>query len=547
MAVRHMHKDRDNTNEGMTVAVFRDYCTWAMHAALLTATLALAPATTVWGMLEPQDGRTISSKQNQIFPLPPTLEPAVDFWIKVFSDWRRDQVALHDDEHLGVVYRIVDIPGDVADGLTTGQRAWMREQEERLVAELTRLSRKHASGQPLTKEEQRLAQAIKRGGGKIAGAAERVRAQRGTRERFLRGLEVSGRYDRAFRAIFRSHGLPEDLAYLPHIESSFQIGARSTVGAAGMWQFMPATARSYMTVNSVVDERLNPLAAADAAARYFAGAYRALGSWPLAVTSYNHGIGSMSRAQDRFGNDFARIVKQYDAPSFGFASRNFYVEFLAARRIARSPHKYFPEGVNFQAPLAVRPVLLKRPLHAHEVSRQAGTPLATLAELNPGWSDRALKGRSRLPAGVTVWVPTGKYVPEFNAPEAPRTTQVAKAERSQTLVASGKTHRVAAGDSLWSIARRYDTTVARLSAHNDLNPSQPHLKIGQVLSVPTGKSARSSRGTSSTTTHRVAVGDTPFDIAATYRVSLKDLLAANNMDKRSVIKPGQTLRIPVAD
>jgi membrane-bound lytic murein transglycosylase D len=299
-------------------------------------------------------------------------------------------------------------------------------------------------------------------------------------------------------------------------------------------------------VNSIVDERLNPLTAADAAARYLAGAYRALGSWPLAVTSYNHGIGSMSRARDRFGDDFARIVRNYDAPSFGFASRNFYVEFIAARRIARSPHKYFPEGVNFQAPLAVRPVLLKRPLHAHEVGRQAGTALATLAELNPGWSDSALKGRSRLPAGVTVWVPTGKYVPEFTAPE-PRTTQVAQAMRNDTPVASGKTHRVAAGDSLWSIARRYGITVASLSTHNDLNPSQPHLKVGQILSVPAGKvAARSSRSTSATT-HRVTAGDTPFDIAATYRVSLNDLLAANNMDKRSVIKPGQTLRIPVAD
>lgn len=529
------------------MAVIRDYCTRAMSAALITTALALVSASPAWAMLEPQDGRSISSKQNQIFPLPPALEPAVGFWVKVFADWRRNQVALHDDVHLGVVYRVVEIPGNVAEGLTTAQRTWMREQEERLAAELSRLSRKHAAGQTLSKEEQRLAQAIKRGGGKIAGAADRVRAQRGTRERFLRGLEVSGRYDRAFRAIFRSHGLPEDLANLPHIESSFQIGARSSVGAAGMWQFMPTTARSYMTVNSVVDERLNPLAAADAAARYLAGAYRSLGSWPLAVTSYNHGIGSMSRARDRFGDDFARIVKHYDAPSFGFASRNFYVEFLAARRIVRSPHKYFPEGVNYHKPLAVRPVVLKRPLHTHEVSRQAGTPLTTLAELNPGWSDSALKGRARLPAGVTVWVPSGKYVPDYNAPES-RTTQVAEVARGKIEAASGKTHRVTAGDSLWSIARRYGTTVASLSAHNDIDPSQPHLKVGQVLSVPAaGKTARNNSRSTSATTHRVTAGDTPFEIAATYRVSLKDLLAANNMDRRSVIKPGQTLRIPVAD
>lgn len=516
----------------------------AMSAALLVATLSFAPATAVRANLETQDSTSIDAKPQHAFPLPATLEPAVDFWVKVFADWRRDQVALHDDVHLGVIYRVVEIPGTVTEGLTVNQRAWVRGQEERLVTELSRLARKHAAGQPLSRDEQKLAQAIQRGGGSIKGAAERVRSQRGTRERFLRGLEISGRYDRPFRTIFRAHGLPEDLAYLPHVESSFQIGARSSVGAAGMWQFMPSTARSYMTVNSVVDERLNPLAAAEAAARYFASAYRALGSWPLAVTSYNHGIGSMNRARQRFGHDFARIVRDYDAPSFGFSSRNFYAEFLAVRRIAKSPSKYFPEGVDFQRPLAARPVVLKRALHAHEVSLQAGTRLTTLAELNPGWSDRALKGRARLPAGITVWVPSGKYAPEFNAPAA--TTRVA---RSGT---KGGTHKVAPGDSLWSIARRYGTTVASLSAENGLDPGNPHLRIGQRLSVSSsGTGAVAKRpaqpARAAATKHRVAAGDTPFDIASAYKVRLSTLLAANNMDKRSVIRPGQELLIPSGD
>ena len=327
------------------MSIFRSNSIRAMRAALIAAALGVIPTTAVWASLDTQDPTpALTSKTQRVFPLPAGLEPAVDFWVKVFADWRRDQVALHDDTHLGVVYRVLDIPGTVAEGLTPGQRAWVRGQEERLATELSRLARKQAAGQALSKDEQKLAAAIKRGDGRIKGAADRVRSQRGTRERFLRGLEISGRYDQPFRAVFRAHGLPEDLAYLPHVESSFQIGARSSVGAAGMWQFMPSTARSYMTVSSVVDERLNPLAAAEGAARYFTGAYRTLGSWPLAVTSYNHGIGSMNRARQRYGHDFGRIVRDYDAPSFGFSSRNFYAEFLAVRRIAKSPHKYFPEG-----------------------------------------------------------------------------------------------------------------------------------------------------------------------------------------------------------
>lgn len=513
--------------------MFRNYRTKTVAALAGAALLAAWPFMHAMAMVDPHDSYHSHAERDAVFPLQTALVPAVDFWTKVFAEWRRDQVALHDAEHLGVVYRVLHIPGPVAEGLTTTQRDWVRAQAERLAADLRRLAAENAANRPLDPQLQKLAEAIRRGGGKFAGAADRVRPQRGTRERFLRGLETSGRYEREFRAIFRAQGLPEDLAYLPHVESSFQIGARSSVGAAGVWQFMPATARSFMTVNKTVDERLNPFAAAQAAARYLTGAHRELGNWPLAVTSYNHGIGSMRRAQSRFGNDFARIVRDYDAPSFGFASRNFYPEFLAARRIAQAPQKYFPEGVRYHAPLSVTAVVLKHPLHAQDISRQAGMPLKTLAELNPGWSERALKGMVKLPAGINVWLPADIGVAEFTRPDR---TQLAQAS------SAAGTHRVAAGESLWSIARRHGTTVASLSAHNDLDASGSHLRVGQILVLPdTGKRSPTA------TTHRVTSGDTPFGIASTYRVSLRELLAANNLDKRSVIRPGQQLRIPTAD
>lgn len=520
----------------------RDFCTKTLGGILLAALLAFLPCAT--SATAAPTNTAQPTKTRNPFPLPSGLEPAVDFWCRVFAEWSREQVALHDDEHLGVVYRVVDIPGPVADGLTSAQRAWVRTQENRLSAELSQLSVKKARGQALTKTEQRLANAITHGGGNIKGAAERVRSQRGTRERFLRGLEISGRYDHAFRKVFRARGLPEDLAYLPHVESSFQIGARSSVGAAGMWQFMPSTARSYMTVTSSVDERLNPVTAAQGAAEYFASAYRALDSWPLAVTSYNHGIGSMNRAKARFGLDFGRIVRDYDAPSFGFSSRNFYPEFLAVRRIAKAPDKYFPEGVHFHAPLAAKPVTLKHALYAHDIRRQMGADLTALADLNPGWSERALKGKSKLPAGVTVWVPSGKYAPEFAAP--PETATLARTESStrESGATSGRVHRVSSGESLWTIARRHGTTVSSLTAYNGLSMDSPRLRVGQILKLPGAKSKSTA---ARSTTHRVSAGDTPFDIASTYRVSLNDLLAANNMHARSVIRPGQRLTIPTAD
>ena len=481
----------------------------------------------------------INRHDEATFPFPPALEPAVAFWTKVFAVWQRGHLVLHDAEHLGVVYRVLEIPGPVAESLTEAQRKWVRNQADRTANELRQLALKQAAGRSLNAQEQALAKAINDGGGIIKGAADRLRTQRGTRERFLRGLEISGRYDGAFRAIFRDHGLPEDLAYLPHVESSFQVGARSSVGAAGMWQFMPATARSFMTVNAAVDERLNPLAAAQGAARYLAGAHRELRSWPLALTSYNHGIGGMRRAQARFGNDFARIVREYDAPSFGFASRNFYPEFLAARYIARSPAKYFPEGVRYQAALKAKPLVLKRPQHVHEVSKQSGTQLAALAELNPGWTNGTLKGKNRLPAGVTVWLPDGK---QRSAPS--NTAAPVLAGAGQEAFTGGR-HKVVRGDSLWSIARRHGTSVAALRAHNGLDKKTPHLRIGQVLKLPvSGGRSDGIELAAGPTMHRVSRGDTPFGIATTYRINLRDLLAANNMSATTVIRPGQQLVIP---
>jgi membrane-bound lytic murein transglycosylase D len=154
-------------------------------------------------------------------------------------------------------------------------------------------------------------------------ASERMRLQRGTRERFIPGLELSHNYDQQFRKIFRDAGLPEDLAHLPHVKSSFQPTAKSSASAIGVWQFTKAAAQTFMPGGDRADQRIDPFASAIGAARYLNYAYNKLGDRPTTITSLNHGIGGMKRAQDQVGLDFVRIVKTYASPSFGFASRNY--------------------------------------------------------------------------------------------------------------------------------------------------------------------------------------------------------------------------------
>ncbi len=276
---------------------------------------------------------------------PGELKPAVEFWCKTYTKWHRSEVAIHDDRYLDVIYEVMVLPGYVDESLTSEQKEMVKQRRDFWKAQLFVLESKLRYNAPLNANDRQMIAKLESSGRQLNsvlnGAAERVRSQRGTRERFIHGLEISRRYDGQFRKIFRDAGLPEDLAYLPHVESSFQPAAKSSAGAMGMWQFTKGAAKTFMP-GGRVDLCLDPFASAVGAARYLSYAYSKLGDWPAAITSYNHGIGGMKRAQNEVGRDFVRIVNMYDGPAFGFASRNYYAQFLAAREIARNPMEYLP-------------------------------------------------------------------------------------------------------------------------------------------------------------------------------------------------------------
>jgi membrane-bound lytic murein transglycosylase D len=292
-----------------------------------------------------------------VFEKPVELEPAVGFWRKTYTQWHLSEVAFHDDRYMNVVYEVMELPGYVEESLTSDQKELISQRRAFWKTQLAFLESKIRYNAPLNDDDKQLIAKLESSGKSINsvlyGAAERVRSQRGIRERFKRGLEISGRFDLRFRQIFRDAGLPEDLACLPHVESSFQPAAKSSAGAVGMWQFTKAAAKRFMP-GGRTDLRLDPIASAKGAANYFSYAYGKLGDWPTALTSYNHGIGGMVRAQNQVGGDFVRIVETYESPLFGFASRNFYAQFLAVLEIASNPAPYFPEGVQYELPLVSR-------------------------------------------------------------------------------------------------------------------------------------------------------------------------------------------------
>jgi membrane-bound lytic murein transglycosylase D len=373
-----------------------------------------------------------------VFPRPAELEPAIAFWRAIFTQYSKHQVVLHDAVRLDKVYKVLDFRPHVDDGMSDGELASLERIEtdletDRLRATLLRL---HAVGphpESLTAEERRIYDlfADDPAPDRFLAAADekRLRGQRGLRERFAEGIRVSRRYLPEMERIFRDEGLPLELTRLPLIESCFNLHAYSKVGAAGIWQFMPKTGRLFMRVDNLVDERRDPLASTRAAAQFLGRVHDMLGSWPLAVTAYNHGPDGMARAAEEVGTtDIAAIVRDYHGKAFGFASRNFYVEFLAALDVEREYQKYFGD-LPVDPPLRLHEHRLDRPLAIEAAARLARTDRTELAMLNPALSSVVVSGRRAIPSGYRLRLPDAgrngfeSRLAEFSAEE--RVTRVA--------------------------------------------------------------------------------------------------------------------------
>ncbi len=414
------------------------------------------------------------------FPEPDSFRSTVAFWMRIYLEITGDAGFLHDSRRLGVVYETVDFQG------VTGRRARQRMVDRRRRhwrGVLGRLSRGRA---PSSADEQTVVRLFALELGRepttkeFRAASQRVRFQLGQRDKFRQGLIASGAYDDEMRAIFRDLGLPEDLAYLPHVESSFNLRAYSKYGAAGVWQFMRSTGRRYLTINYIIDERLDPIRATRAAAQLLRDNYKSLGGWPLAITAYNHGEAGMRRAKRTLGtDDIAVIAEKYRGRTFGFASRNFYAQFLAARKIARSYTSFFGP-LQRDTPDAVETVTLPFYADIDDLQKYLGVTPAVLKIHNLSLRPPVFRSGKRIPKDYTLRFPAGTIMPDAETwlaalPESKRHRQQARSDYYQ----------VRRGDTLGKIAQSQQTTVSTLVAINNL-PSRHRIYPGQVLQLPSG-------------------------------------------------------------
>ena len=515
-----------------------------------------------------------TASASHLFPYPPALRPQVEFWQRVFTT-SRQTVILHDNVHM-TIYKELDLRS-LYETHTDRPRTLARLRKQRVEREIRHiratLRKLHRASRTtrLTAEERRIKRLFSDIPGSrkfLRAAAEgRVRSQTGIGEKFRQGIQISGRYLDEMEAIFRQAGLPVELTRLPLVESTFNIDAYSKAGAAGVWQFIRSTGRLFMRVDGLIDERRDPLLSARAAAKLLKANYDRLGTWPLAITAYNHGQAGMARAVRKLGTtDIARIIRSYKSRRFGFASRNFYPEFLAALEVEKNATAYFGE-IKRDAPFRYDEVALDGYLSLGVAARCADISTERLIEFNPALGRPIRRGRRFIPSGYRLRLPDG----------------TADSFRRQYAALEINSHTVQPGQTLDIIARRYRTSVKVLQELNHI-PNVNFIRVGQRLRLPqtqtptaiaqasvtpappqptppeaapeppttvvqapvTPAPSRTPQAESSRSdyAHTVQHGQTLGTIAQRYQTTVATLKKLNGIERVNFIRPGQQLRLP---
>src|SRR5215469_14240334 len=408
-------------------------------------------------------------------PRPPQLEREVQFWIRVYSQIDTNAGFLHDQSNLGVVYETLHF---APDSPPSERQRLVEQARERYAAALRRIA--SSGDEPLSADDQRIRDlwGSEATPARLRAAVDDIRFQLGQSDRFRSGLIRAGAWETHIAETLANLGLPAELAVLPHVESSFNPNAYSKVGAAGLWQFMRSTGRRYMRIDGAVDDRLDPFRSTEAAAQLLAFNYRVLGTWPLAITAYNHGTAGVRRAKETLGtDDIVRIVRSYSSRTFGFASRNFYVSFLAALEIDRNPEKYFG------------PLQKEREAHFQEIELPAYVSVSSLQHaltmeptelraLNPALLPAVWNGAQRVPKGYRLRLPAdGSHWSSQLLAQRLTPGEMFPGQRAPPR------YRVQRGDTLAALADRYGVSIESLAGMNRLRTSA-HLSPGRVLTVP---------------------------------------------------------------
>ena len=419
------------------------------------------------------------------------------------------------------------------------------------------------------------------------------RFTRGSERRFfIESYQRSGRYRPLMVSALKEVGLPEELSWLPLIESGFKPRALSPARALGLWQFIPSTGYKFgLKRDSYIDERLDPYKSTAAAISYLKELHQLFGDWTTVLAAYNCGEGRVMRViRQQNVNYLDNFWDLYE--KLPWETARYVPRFLATLHIVNNLEQYGFDKIVLDSPMAFDEVEIIKQVHLQHVAHTLGLPLKTLSGLNPelrykisppekyrlrlpkGQADTLMAGLdqipvTRLPSRTYVYhrVRKGETLSIIARKYRTSVRKIMRANnlRSSHFIRAGKrlkipqrgyqfktasriqkpktartyTHRVSSGDSLWNIAKRYNTTTQHIQQINQLATTDLH--IGQVLKLPGHPSTIPS--TRDYKIYEVKPGDSPFTIAKQHNMALSQFLRINQLSARSRIYPGQQLFI----
>jgi membrane-bound lytic murein transglycosylase D len=347
--------------------------------SVIPAVAAVVPADS-----RPWQGPDFRNQKNALgypesgFVIPKAMENKVNFWVDIYTKYTTDEGVIHDMDDVEKVYQVVDIKGLKTE----------KEKQKKIDAAKKEIAAKFN----FDKED-----------------FKRLRFQLGQKNRMQEAIFNSGRYIEQMEKVFREANLPAELTRLAFVESAFNVMARSKVGASGIWQIMPYTARPYRMMNSAVDNRNHPLEATKLAAKLLKQNYSMLESWPLAITGYNHGPTGVKKMTIEYkSRDLPHLIENVDSrKSFGFASRNFYACFLAVLEVEKNARRHFTN------------VVWAKPFEASDLKLPAATKYTELVKwfdgdsskaqmFNPHLTSKVIRQGQPIPARTVISVPKEK-------------------------------------------------------------------------------------------------------------------------------------------
>lgn len=317
------------------------------------------------------------------FAVPKNLEGEVNFWVQIYTKYTSEQGLFHLSGQTDKILGEIDMT------------AIYRNPKWGPI-------RKAVEADKFIKREQRkLAAKLK------IKNYKNVRFQRGLADRMREAIVVSGQYLPMMEKIFRDEKLPIELTRLVFVESSFNVDAKSRVGASGLWQIMPNIGRKFKYLQDSFDKRDHPYYATKLAAKILKENYHILKNWALAVTSYNYGVGSMIKVKKKLETDDVEVIfgGKRENPYIGFASRNFYATFLAALHVESHANIYFGEPFLQKKPIELKNVYLDSEMILKDLLAMHQLKKSEFVLMNPHIKDKYLKLSKKLPKGTLITLP----------------------------------------------------------------------------------------------------------------------------------------------